>query len=140
MKRFLLSVFPLVLIAVPIAGSQDRHPDGEFKGFSKAHVEIINWHKNSQKEVRSIQGTVSLCCGNEPLPGVIVEVRGPGDSERIYSTKTNARGEFKIGRTPKGRYVLKTTLESFQSYAVVVVVTKTAPKDQKILIEIAPSF
>jgi hypothetical protein len=130
------------VFSLSAAPDQNRIDEGEFKGFSRPTVEIINSHLDTPIYLRVVRGTIRYSApnGSEPLSGVIVEIRGPGDSTRIRGTKTNSKGEFGLTSVPEGTYVLKTTLEGYQSYATTVVVTKKAGPDAKLQIELPLAF
>ncbi|MBI3678897.1 MAG: carboxypeptidase regulatory-like domain-containing protein [Acidobacteria bacterium] len=49
------------------------------------------------------------------MANALLEVRGPGDSERVVGTKTNRDGAFRLKRIRSGDYVFKVTLNGFQS-------------------------
>lgn len=46
---------PLLILLGLSAFAQDRHANGEFKGFARPAVEIINWHRDPALAVRSVR-------------------------------------------------------------------------------------
>jgi hypothetical protein len=107
-KAVFLAVLPYVLLG------QNRFGDGEFKGFTKSPTEHIINRYEGIVAARTFEGSVFDPTG-APMPGALVEVRGPGTSERIKGTVADKRGQFKIGRLNNGTYAFKITYNGFQS-------------------------
>jgi len=93
---------------------QSRFEDGEFKGFISSPTEHIINRYEEVVTARDFEGSVVYSDG-APLPGAIVEVRGPDSSERIKGTIVDRQGQFRIGHLKKGTYAFKVTLNTFQS-------------------------
>jgi hypothetical protein len=70
-----------------IALAQQRFESGDLKGFTKSSTEHIIEQLDDQVTVRSLEGTVVSKSLAQPLAGVLVEVRGPGLSERVRSER-----------------------------------------------------
>lgn len=115
--------------------AQDRFVSGKLKGFTKSPTEHIIAEIEDPFEVRSVQGTIVFKGKDDPLKGVVFEIRGPGGQERIRATRTDSNGRFKIRRVPEGSYTFKATLEGFQSVVGTLVVSKKADRQKTIKIE-----
>ncbi len=94
--------------------AQRRFADGEFKGFTESPTEHIINRYDGVIETRVFEGSVIDSSG-APMRSAVVEVRGPGTSERIKATMTNKGGNFRIGRLSEGSYIFKITRDGFQS-------------------------
>jgi iron complex outermembrane receptor protein len=53
---------------------------------------------------------------NEPLPGVVAELRNAKDSSLAKVNVTDAKGEFAFANIKEGKYFLKTSLVGFNPY------------------------
>jgi hypothetical protein len=128
----------LVLITIFVVGSclaQERFQSGEFKGFTKSPSEHIISRLDEPITIYSVRGRTIFRGKNDPLNGVVFEIRGPGDSERIRATKSNHDGSFSIARVPEGTYSFKATKDGFQSVVGTLIVSKKA--NRQTTIEIA---
>jgi hypothetical protein len=129
LKIILVALFALSCLA------QDRFESGRLKGFTKSPTEHIIAEIDDLFEVRSVHGTVVFKGKDDPLRGVVFEIRGPGGVERIRATRTDSNGRFKIRRVPEGTYTFKATLDGFQSVVGTLVVSKKADRQKTIKIE-----
>ncbi|HYH01178.1 MAG TPA: carboxypeptidase-like regulatory domain-containing protein [Terriglobales bacterium] len=69
------------------------------------------------------------------LEGVLVEFRGPDDSDVLTSKLTDKKGRFRaVGLSP-GTYKFNATKDGFQSVAGVVVVSPKAKRSASIRID-----
>ena len=92
---------------------QSRFETGEFKGFTESPGEhIINRHETPVRTAL-FKGSVVDPLG-APIPGAIVEVRGPGQNETVKGALTDNRGRFKLGHLHRGSYAFKITSNGFQ--------------------------
>lgn len=78
-------------------------------GFTRSPTEHIINEVDRPFLVRSVKGSVVLREGGTPLPDVLIEIRGPGDSARVRRARTDGRGRFKLPGVPRGNYKVKTT-------------------------------
>src|SRR5215471_21427789 len=97
------------------AQAQERFRAGELKGFTKLPTEHIIERLKEISVMRKVEGFVGSKELDRPLEGVLIEIRGPGKSERFSTTKSNHQGRFQFGRTPNGVYTVKLTLRGFRS-------------------------
>ena len=127
--RFIASV--LALLAFPAFG-QNRFQEGELKGLTISRDEHIMNEVREPFIVRSVEGNVSLNDHDDMLPGVLIEIRGPGEELTILSAITDKNGHFRIKNVQPGKYMFKTTLAGFQSEYGHITVSKQAPKGNRI--------
>src|SRR5215467_2524941 len=123
-----LFLFALALVA---ASAQDQRA---LAGFTRSPTEHVINEVEQPFEVRSVTGVVTRE-GSEPLQpleDVLVEIKGPGDHDKIRATKTDVNGKFHIGHVPAGTYRFKTTLNGFQSAVGTIIVSRKAPKKNSI--------
>lgn len=126
----------LVIFGIAVAcAAQERFQSGELKGFTKSPTEHIISRIDDPITVSSVRGSVVFSGKDEPLKGVVFEIRGPGDLERIRAAKTGSDGRFRIGRVPEGTYTFKATRDGFQSVVGILVVSKRADRRKTIKIE-----
>lgn len=87
-------------------------------------------------KTRSVRGTVVRKQGDlGPLADVIFEVRGSGTHGEIRRVVTDEHGRFRIDHLPEGVYDFKASLDGFQSVLGQIVVSKKAPRNRRITIE-----
>jgi hypothetical protein len=87
-------------------------------------------------EVRSIQGVViEKVADLSPFPDVAFEVRGAGTNGKVIRVTTDDRGRFRFGHLPDGTYEFKATLNGFQSVEGKILLSKKAPRRNRIAIE-----
>jgi len=128
----------LVLLTLGITTScfaQERFQSGEFKGFTKSATEHIISRVDEPLTVPSVRGAILFKGKGEPVKDVVFEIRGPGNSERIRSSKSDAAGLFHISRVPEGIYIFKATKDGFQSVVGRVIVSGKADHQNGITIE-----
>jgi len=129
----------LWLMSVTVAWGQDRYQSGELKGFTISREEHIITHLDDPLTVREVKGTAFIANDEKaPLEGVLFELRGPGDSDTIRSTKTGRDGNFALRHIRPGKYLFKATSLGFQSLVGVVIVSPKAGRDQAILLRLKP--
>lgn len=107
--------------------AQSRFEAGEWKGFTKSPTEHIVNRYDTVVRLRRFEGSIVDPNGT-PIPGAVVEVRGPGKNERDRGTVTDTRGRFKLGRLSKGSYDFKVTFNTFQSVVGVLVIASTGTR------------
>ena len=71
-----------------------------------------------------------------PMEGVLIEVRGPGSSERIWKDMTDERGKFRIDGLPFGEYAFKTSFHGFQPVIGFIVLSNKADSKSTITIRL----
>lgn len=126
-KQSTIALWVLALVVsaslqvVVSANPQIRDPIGDFTKSSTEHI-IIEIGKPFV--VRDVAG--SFHHGDDRLPGVLLEIQGPGDDKKIRSTMSDDSGRFKIKRVPQGTYRFKTTLNGFESVMGTIIVSKKA--------------
>jgi hypothetical protein len=87
-------------------------------------------------ETRSVRGTIVRKQGDlGPLEDVIFEVRGSGTNGKIRRVVTDDHGRFRIDLLPDGLYDFKASLNGFQCVVGQIVVSKKAPRKNRITIE-----
>jgi len=131
-------MFRTVILLVGMAIScfaQERFQSGEFKGFSKSPTEHIISRIDEPITVSSVHGSVVFKGKDDALKRVVLEIRGPGSSERIRAAKSGDDGRFNIPRVPEGTYVFKATKDGFQSVVGSLIVSKKADHQKRIKIE-----
>ncbi|MBZ5592360.1 MAG: carboxypeptidase-like regulatory domain-containing protein [Acidobacteriia bacterium] len=121
-----LSLMP-TLLSSGVLG-QSRFETGDLKGFTKSPTEhIINRHEALVK-IWVFEGTIVDPTG-APIPGAIVEVRGPGPNETVKGTVSDKRGRFKFGHLKEGAYAFKITFNGFQSVVGALRIARSAKPD-----------
>jgi len=107
---------------------QERIESGRFKGFSKSPTEHMIEDFDRMPVVRRFEGTVVIKERNEPMEGVLVELRGPGEGKAVTGVRTNKRGAFRFGSVPEGLYAFKMTKNGFRSIVGQVEIKRSAKK------------
>ncbi len=127
------------LMSVSVAWGQDRYQSGELKGFTISRDEHIINHLDDPFTVREVKGTAFIAFEKKAPPeGVLFELRGPGDSETIRSTKTGRNGNFALRQIRPGKYLFKATSLGFQSMVGVVIVSPKAGRGDTIVLRMKP--
>jgi hypothetical protein len=123
-------LYPLLvaLFAVPLVNGQERFSKsefgGEFEGFTKSSTEHEIVRLPQPLLVQKAEGKIVSEIRNQPLAQALFEVRGPGQSKRIYHTRTRENGDFALRGLKSGTYVFKATNDGFQSVVGSLVVCK----------------
>ncbi len=134
LKCLICSVLILVLAAETTA-QESKLPD--LTGFTKSPTEHQVVVIEQPFTVRSVRGVISFKNhAGEPLPRVLFEMIGPGDSKKIRRDTSSEDGNFKIVGVPQGSYRFKTTRDGFGSVFGTVVVSKRADKTALIHIDV----
>jgi hypothetical protein len=142
MKRFRLHsglFLPLIWLAVFLqAQSRFGRDDfgGELRGFTKGSQEHIIDRWPETLVVARLEGEVRARTTNEPLGGVLFEVRGPADSDQVRGRRTKTNGQFRFGRLKPGQYTFKATRDGFQSLVGHIRVDPRAQKSAKPIIKL----
>jgi hypothetical protein len=111
-----LSIPCILFVTVFIsAQAQERFRAGELKGFTKLPTEHIIERLKEIPVMRKVEGFVGSKELDRPLEGVLIEIRGPGESVTFSTTKSNHQGQFRFGRKPDGVYIVKLTSNGFRS-------------------------
>jgi hypothetical protein len=113
------------LVAVFTAPAQERFKVGELKGFTKLPAEHIIERLDKIPIMRTVEGFVGSKELDRPLEGVLIEIRGPGETERLITTKSDQQGRFRFRRTPDGVYTVKLTRNGFRSVVGTVSVQRS---------------
>jgi hypothetical protein len=100
--------------SVSIALSQQRFETGELKGFTKSPTEHIIERLSEHLTVRTIEGMVTSRDSAKP-DRVLVEIRGPGNTENVRSASSDRSGRFRFRKVADGDYTIKLTLNGFRS-------------------------
>jgi hypothetical protein len=123
-----------MLVAIGPSPGQNKGPVGEF---TKSPTEHIIIQLDQPFVVRSVKGIILRGKGGQaPLPGVLIEIQGPGSDRNIRKAITDEHGRFAIAHVAVGTYKFKTTLNGFQSVMGVITVSKQATKQDEIKIEV----
>ena len=127
----------VVVIAVALllqaAVAQQRYDSGPYKGFLKEESELFWLGLTQPFKVPAVAGTV-VDPLQAPIPGVAFEIRD--GSGRVVSAVTNQKGEFEILHLPKGRYPFKVTMNGFHSVVGTIIVSRHAPRKNRIRIQL----
>jgi hypothetical protein len=115
-----------LLCSLLLALSQERFETGELKGFTKSPTEHIIERLSEHPTVRTIEGVVTTENSAEPLVGVLVEIRGPGDFGSLRRTLSDRSGRFKFKSVKDGDYTIKLTRDGFRSVVGEVSVRRSA--------------
>jgi len=117
------SIVALMLLTEQIWAEESTFPD--LSGFTQSTTEHILNRIDSPFQVRAVEGIIEIEGNSEPLPSVILEIKGPGSERTIRRTQSDRHGRFKIRHVPRGTYRFKATLNGFQSVIGTIVVSKT---------------
>lgn len=134
MNRYRLNISHLcfaLVVASSTLVSQERFQEGAHKGFTKSATEHIIVEIETPFVVKSAAGVVTMR-DQEPLEGVLVEIRGPGEAERVRSTTTDSKGRFAMAGLASGRYQFKMTKNGWQSVVGTIVVSPNAKVNARI--------
>ena len=123
----IIGIFSTV-VQVP---AQDK---GALGDFTKSPTEGIIVELTQPFVVGSVRGIITRDQDPEPLPDVLIEIRGPSSDKTIMRATTDKYGRFKIRDVAEGTYRFKTTLNGFQSVMGTITVSKRASKQKKIKI------
>jgi hypothetical protein len=108
-----------------VAFGQERIKTGELKGFIKSPTEHIIERLEKVPTLQNVEGFVGSKELDQPLEGVVIEIRGPGEAETVRAAKSNQQGRFRFGRVPDGAYTIKLTLNGFRSVVGTVAVQRS---------------
>ena len=98
---------------------QSEWPDG----FTRANPDWLSVYMEEDLCARSVSGYVlDEAWGDSEgkkilgIPDVVVELKRDAREERIrvWQTKTNTKGKFRMKRIPSGEYILKTSKDGFR--------------------------
>jgi hypothetical protein len=107
----------------------------DLREFTRAQNEHIIVELDRPLRVRSVAGAVVLKGEGAPIPKVLFEVRGPGESKKIRRTVSGEDGRFVLRHVPPGTYRFKATLNGMQSVMGTLIVLRKGPADREIRIE-----
>src|SRR5215469_2473252 len=102
-----------------------RFKTGELKGFIKSPMEHIIERLEKIPTLQKVEGFVGSKELDQPLEGVLIEIRGPGETETVRMAKSNQQGRFRFGRVPDGAYTIKLTLNGFRSVVGAIAVQRS---------------
>ncbi|HKW18411.1 MAG TPA: carboxypeptidase-like regulatory domain-containing protein [Terriglobales bacterium] len=121
------ALFGALLFALTTAAGAQKCVVPDLAGFTQSPTEHAINVIDKPFVVRSISGVIEFANGPlEPLPNVLVEVRGPGTDKKIQRTTTNNKGRFKIAHLPTGTFTFKTTLNGYASSVGTIIVSNKA--------------
>jgi hypothetical protein len=124
-----------LMVALAIATLALMGSAQDLRDFTRSPTEHIINELETPISVRAVAGLVVLKGGGDPLPNIILELRGPGKNRRIRRVTTDEHGRLAMRNIPGGVYRFKTTLNGFQSVVGTIVVSKSAPVGEEIRIE-----
>ena len=131
----LWAIWVVALVVAATSTAQDsKFPD--LSGFTESPTEHLIVTVDRPFSVRSVRGSTTFQSTGEPLPSVLFEIMGPGEARTVRRAVSGDNGKFKIAHVPEGSYRFKTTLNGFSSVVGVLVVSKHAPPDSRIHIEV----
>jgi hypothetical protein len=108
-----------------VALGQERFKTGELKGFIKSPTEHIIERLEKIPTLQKLEGFVGSKELDQPLEGVLIEIRGPGEPETVRMAKSNQKGRFRFGRIADGAYTIKLTLNGFRSVVGAIAVQRS---------------
>jgi hypothetical protein len=131
-----ITLLLLSLSACPLGWAQDRIESGDLKGFTRSPTEHIINRLYDAFTVREGKGAAFISDGfKSPTVGMLLELRGPGESGSILSTATKSDGKFCLRHINPGKYLFKATMPGFQSAIGTIIVSPKAKAVQVITIE-----
>ena len=87
--------------------------------------------------VSAVQGLIQFENGSiVPKAGVLFEIQGPGADRTIRRATSDPHGRFRIDAVPFGIYKFKTSLDGFESIVGTLILTKGAPKQNKVVLKL----
>lgn len=125
----------LFIAAAFTSQGQERFTAGELKGFTKSPTEHIIEKLGETPVMRIVEGNVGSKSLDKPLEGVLIEIRGPGETVTLRSALSDRRGRFRFQRVPDGVYTIKATLNGFRSVVGAVSVQRSAKENKSLRIE-----
>lgn len=129
--------FALFLFVIALAAThslaQQRYDSGPFKGFLKEEPTLNVKELPRSFEVRAIRG--ALIFGEHALPEAFFEVRDANG--HVFTAKTDEHGAFTFPDARAGRYDFKATKNGFESVVGTVIVSDSAPKKNRIRVQLS---
>jgi len=126
----------VVVIAATVLAFAATQDVGDF---ARARSEYAIDELSRPFVVRSVSGGVSLDADPEAvLPTAFIEIQGPGKDRRMRRATVDQDGRFRIRRVPQGQYKFKVSNDGFQGVMGTIVVSKSAPKNNEVLIGMRP--
>ena len=120
------------------AVGQERFRSGKLKGFTKSPTEHIIEPLEKSPTLRKVEGFVGSKELDRPLEGVLIEIRGPGETETLKVTKSNQQGRFRFERMSDGAYTIKLTLNGFRSVVGTIAVQRSLKSSEPFRIDMLP--
>lgn len=140
-SRRLASIF-LLLAPVYVAAAclaRNRAPSSDPAPFTTAMNERTI-KLNQPIETRQVRGLILRSqAENRTLPRATIEIRGDGTKGRVKRVTSDDRGRFHFGGLRAGTYEFKVMLYGFQSVSGTILVSKDAPKNSRVNIEMPPA-
>jgi hypothetical protein len=129
-----------VITAVVLSPAQRRtgrkSTEGPLAGFTKSPTEHIIVEIDEPFVVRFVAGVIREDGNQDPFPGALFEIRGPGGSMKIRGAPTDVQGRFRLRHISAGTYKFKATLNGFQSVVGTIIVSPKAGKRRAIAIKL----
>lgn len=117
--RICILVGPIILAAAFLA-AQSRYETGPYQGFVRENPETMMVEIARPLKVAAIKGRI-VSPSNSPLPETYFEVR---DSKgHVFSTQSDASGNFQMPNVTAGTYRFKVTKDLFKSTVGTIVVS-----------------
>jgi len=117
------------------AGTAQSRDNAMLDGFTRSPYEHFINEIDKPFVVRAVRGVITCF---DPLPGALVEIRGPGNDRTIRHAITNKSGRFAIRHAPRGAYRFKITYSGNQSEVGTIIVVGSANKQDEIRIGMRP--
>jgi hypothetical protein len=126
----------LLTIQVLGASAQERYSVADFSDFTKSSNEHVIDTIEGPFVAKAFRGRIVDLVG--PMQNILIEVQGPNGSRKIRGTRSDQKGYFEFRHLSPGKYKFKTTMDSWQSCAGTIIITKKAVNSELIVITLRP--
>jgi Carboxypeptidase regulatory-like domain len=118
----------LLALVLPVCAAQERFESGFLRGFTNV-LYVQEDISAPDVRIRSVRGTITRAVGDKSgLPDALVEIIGPGDSDQLFSARTDDKGRFLIPSVPHGAYRFRVASRGFNAFSGKLIVSKDAPR------------
>lgn len=130
--RRMATIAALVLMT-GCASRQQVRKSGQFQPDRKA-PQIVEYA--DPFVMRRVEGRVVFASAQDGYAGALIELRGPGERQRIYSVRSDAQGWFQFHGLPSGRYAFECSGYAMQLVQGTIIVDPKVKKSEAFVIRL----